>query len=90
MVHTGMQMAGQTYTKLNQLGYKVAAKTGTAQEKTTEPDHATIVSYAPYDDPQVAVAVAMPNGYSSSSAIEVAAEVYKIYYGADEAENDKN
>ena len=90
MVHTGMQMAGQTYTELNQLGYKVAAKTGTAQEKTTEPDHATIVSYAPYDDPQVAVAVAMPNGYSSSSAIEVAAEVYKIYYGADEAENDKN
>ena len=90
LVHTGMQMAGETYAKLNQLGYKIAAKTGTAQERTTEPDHATIISFAPYDNPEVAVAVVMPNGYASSSAIETAANVYKSYYGADEADKEAN
>ncbi len=89
-VHYGLQLAGQSYSVINTLPYKIAAKTGTAQERTTEPDHATIVSYAPYDNPEVAVAIMLPNGYSSSSTILTAADIYRIYYGADEEATTQN
>ena len=80
-VHTGMQLAASTYTAVNALNLKIAAKTGTAQEKTTSPDHAQMISYAPYDNPEVCVAVTIQNGYTSSNAIALTSEIYKYYYG---------
>ena len=47
----------------------IAAKTGTAQERTTDPDHATLISYAPYDNPQYCMAVRIQNGYASGNAV---------------------
>ena len=41
---------------------KVAAKTGTAQHATGAAPHAWFISFAPADDPQVAVAVVVENG----------------------------
>lgn len=82
-VHTGMQLAGSTYSAVNALNLKIAAKTGTAQEKTTSPDHAQMISYAPYDNPEVCVAVTIQNGYTSSNAIALSAEIYKCYYGVE-------
>ena len=38
-------------------GVRVAAKTGTAQSTSSRPPYAWFVSFAPADDPQVAVAV---------------------------------
>lgn len=80
-VHSGMQMAGASYSALSSLNLSIAAKSGTAQENLKEPDHSLLVSYAPYNDPEIAVAVAIPHGYSSSTSINLMAEVYKIYYG---------
>lgn len=80
-VHTGMQLAGASYSGVNRLNLKIAAKTGTAQEKKTSPDHAQMISYAPYDNPQVCVAVTIQNGYTSSNAIALSADIYKAYYG---------
>lgn len=38
-VHEGMTLAGDSYTGISKLGMKIAAKSGTAQENTKEPDH---------------------------------------------------
>ncbi|MDO5381830.1 MAG: penicillin-binding transpeptidase domain-containing protein [Eubacteriales bacterium] len=80
-VHEGMLMATDTYSSVSKLKLKIAAKSGTAQEKTTEPDHALFISYAPYDDPQLCSAVRIQNGYSATTAAELTGDIYKIYYG---------
>ena len=63
------------------LGLKIAAKSGTAQENTNEPDHSLLVTYSPYDDPQICVSVCIQHGYSSTTSMDLTADVYKIYYG---------
>ncbi len=77
----GMQNAGNSYPKLSSTGYKIAAKSGTAQESTTKPDHATLIAYAPYDNPEVSMSIVVQNGYTSAYSIEIGAEVMKLYYG---------
>ena len=62
-------------------GMKVAGKTGTAQENKKRPNHALFISYAPYDNPQIAMAVSIPNGYSGSQASELTAKVLNLYFG---------
>ena len=47
----------------------VAGKTGTAQESKSRPSHALFICYAPYDDPTIAMAIRIGNGYSSTNAI---------------------
>ncbi len=48
-------------------GVQVAGKTGTAQTGNDEAPHAWFTSFAPADDPQVAVAVVVENGGSAGS-----------------------
>lgn len=62
------------------LGVKVAGKTGTAQENKTRPNHALFVSYAPYDKPDIAMTVVVPNGYTSTNAAEIARDIYKYSF----------
>ncbi|WP_167956491.1 penicillin-binding transpeptidase domain-containing protein [Anaerosporobacter faecicola] len=62
---------------------EIAGKTGTAQQDKKKPNHALFVSYAPFDDPEISVTVAIPNGYTSSNAAELARDVYKYYYKQD-------
>ncbi len=47
-----------------QIGMKIAAKSGTAQENTKEPDHSLLVTYSPYDNPEICVSVCIQHGYS--------------------------
>ncbi|MFV0342014.1 MAG: peptidoglycan D,D-transpeptidase FtsI family protein [Anaerocolumna sp.] len=60
--------------------YTVAGKTGTAQESKSRGNHALFVSYAPYDKPEIAVTVVIPNGYASSNAVELSKDVYGYYF----------
>ncbi|MGJ7439521.1 peptidoglycan D,D-transpeptidase FtsI family protein [Aquipuribacter sp. MA13-6] len=48
-------------------GVQVAGKTGTAQTGNDQAPHAWFTSFAPADDPQVAVAVVVENGGSAGS-----------------------
>lgn len=59
----------------------VAGKTGSAQENLNRGDHAWFVGFAPYDDPQIAVAVAIPYGYSSNYPAEVFRDIVAEYFG---------
>ena len=83
-VHSGMNMAAGTYTALSSLHMSIAAKTGTAQERTTDPDHATLISYAPYDNPEYCMAVRIQNGYAASNAVTLGAEIYKMLFNINE------
>ena len=61
---------------------QIAGKTGTAEEVKTRGNHGEFISYAPYDDPEVAVTVVMPFSYSSGNSARLARRVYDYYYGA--------
>ena len=58
-----------------------AGKTGTAEVGTGREDNAMYVGYAPYDNPQMAIAVVVENGgYGGVAAIPIAHEVYKVFF----------
>lgn len=58
-----------------------AGKTGTA-EVPGQPDNALYVGFGPVNDPQIAVAVVVENGgFGAVSAVPIAHEIYKAYFG---------
>ncbi|MFO7847167.1 MAG: penicillin-binding protein 2 [Balneolaceae bacterium] len=60
-----------------------AGKTGTSQNPHGE-DHGWFIAFAPYDDPQIAIAVLTENsGYGSISAAPVASLMIEQYLGGD-------
>ena len=77
----GMQQAGSNYKFIKDLKYKIAAKSGTAQENAHKPDHATLIAYAPYDNPEISMSVVIQYGYTSDYSIKIGSEVARFYYG---------
>lgn len=60
-------------------GVPSAGKTGTAQNPHGE-DHSLFIMFAPYDDPEVAIAVAVENaGYGGSAAAPIASLMAEQY-----------
>ena len=80
-VQTGMKMVVDDLSVFDDVETEVAGKTGTAQESTSHPSHALFVCYAPYDDPEMAMAVRIPYGYTSGNAAEAAAYIIRYYFG---------
>lgn len=85
-VHTGMRNVvriehnADIFSELNRSSLELSGKTGTAQQSKTHPDHGLFVGFAPSSDPDVAFAIRIANGYSSSRAAEVGRDVMKYYY----------
>lgn len=87
LVHQGMLGVAKNNVYLSHLGVSVAGKTGTAQEDMSRPSHALFVGFAPYDNPEIGVAVRIGNGYASANAVEVAKDILRYKYNlADESE----
>ncbi|HKM39438.1 MAG TPA: penicillin-binding protein 2 [bacterium] len=64
----------------------VAGKTGTAQNPHGA-DHAWFVAFAPYEDPEIAIAVLIEKGgHGSSAAAPVGREILAAYFGLSEPE----
>jgi penicillin-binding protein 2 len=60
---------------------RVAGKTGTAQNPQGD-DHAWFVSFAPVDNPQLAVAVIVENGgHGGTAAVPIARQIYETAFG---------
>lgn len=84
-VKRGMIMLGETYTPFRNLPYKVACKTGTAQVKkkidgeTVVITNGFMISYAPAENPQIAVVIAIENATSAGLASYVS-EAYEAYF----------
>ena len=91
-VHTGMRRVisdGSARKIFSDLEVDIAGKTGTAEEIKNghRVNHAFFVSFAPYQNPEIAVTVNIPYGYSSSNAAMVAKNVYRFYYGYTDLES---
>ena len=86
-VQAGMRMVAEKTTSLNSLGITMAGKTGTAQQSKSHPNHALFVGYAPFEQPEIAMAVRIANGYTSGNAADLGADILKYYFHlADEEE----
>lgn len=79
-IHNGMRMVVQNNTAFMDFDYPVAGKTGTAQQVSTRPDHGLFIGYAPFDDPQLAVAVRIAFGYSSGNAAATARNFFSYAF----------
>ncbi|MDR0618210.1 MAG: penicillin-binding protein 2 [Endomicrobium sp.] len=62
-------------------GIKISGKTGTAQFPHQK-DHAWFISYAPSQDPEIAMAVIVENGGGGGlNAVPIAKKIYETYFG---------
>lgn len=86
VVNTSANSLNKLYGDLGP-GIMVAGKTGTAQVSLTHPSHALFISFAPYSNPSVCVAVVLPNGYASANAAKLAREVYGLYFNEENKED---
>ena len=77
--HSGMREVVSTMDRFQGFDIPVAGKTGTAQQ-TGHANHGLFVGYAPYDDPEITIAVRIANGYSSHNAATAARNVISYYY----------
>ena len=86
-IHNGMRRVVQTHGEFSNLGMEVSGKTGTAEESPTRPNHGLFIGYAPADDPEVALAIRIPHGYSSGNACLAANDIFKYIF---ELTDEKN
>lgn len=93
-VHQGMRLVvtnGACRNNFGLLDVAVACKTGTSQvEKNIDGTSKVYtngfnISFAPYDDPEIAIAVAVEGAKAGSSCAPVACDIYNYYF-----ENIKN
>lgn len=78
------------------LPVEAAAKTGTSQVihvfngQTIEGNNGFLITYAPYDDPQIAIAIVVETADTGATTAVVAADIYDYYFsakGVDSAQN---
>ncbi len=89
LVHQGMRLVvtnGSCRNNFGKLDIAVACKTGTSQvDKTINGVKKTYtngfnISFAPYDDPEIAVAVAIEGATSGGTCATVACDIYNYYF----------
>jgi penicillin-binding protein 2 len=82
IVREGMRktVTDGTAQMLNTLPYPVAGKTGTAQFGTGDKTHGWFVSFAPYDDPKIAMVVLVEGQEGESyNAVPITEDIYQWY-----------
>jgi penicillin-binding protein 2 len=86
VVREGMRqtITSGTAQTLKDVPVAVAGKTGTAQYGSQDKTHAWFISFAPFDDPKIAMVVLVEGGGEGhSSAVPVTKEVYDWYFSRD-------
>lgn len=79
----GMRLAateGSARTYLENYPVSVCAKTGTAQHGSGGSDNASLVVFAPMDDPQIAIAIYVEKGAQGGNLGSVAVDILDHYY----------
>ena len=71
----------EAFETLEENGIRVGAKTGSAQVTGQENANGLFVCFAPYDDPQVAICVAVEKGGSGAATAVIAAHMLEYYFG---------
>ena len=82
-VHKGMgRVVDETspFMALKEKNFKMAGKTGTAQQSSVHPDHGLFVGFAPLEDTEIAMAIRISNGYSSTYCAGLGCEFAQYYF----------
>lgn len=79
-IQQGMNAYAMNSTAINDIGISSAGKTGTAEQSVNHPNHALFIGYAPFENPEIALAVRIVNGYTSANTASIAADIYKYYF----------
>ncbi|MCI8404217.1 MAG: hypothetical protein HFE49_04870 [Clostridia bacterium] len=69
-------------------GVQVGGKTGTAQLGNGS-NNAVFIAYAPFDDPQIAVAVVLEHGVRGTNAAQVAKDIFDKYFNLNADQSPK-
>lgn len=85
-IHSGMRQVVESKEYFGSLAVNIAGKTGTAEQTRSRPSHALFVCYAPYEQPEIAVATRIPFGYSSDYAAQATRDIILYYFGLAEEE----
>ena len=80
IINNGLKAVIDSKMEFRDFGVAVAGKTGTAQASRTSPSHALFICYAPYENPRIAMAVRIGNGYSSINAMLTAKDIMSYYF----------
>ncbi len=79
-----------TATHIRSDEFKIAGKTGTAQNPHGK-DHALFIGFAPYENPKIAIAVVVENvGYGGTHAAPIAKRVIESYLTKGKSRNQQN
>ena len=79
-VSAGMIRVVQTHNEFDDLSIQVAGKTGTAEVDYYTPNHGLFIGYAPAYDPQYAIAVRLPSGFTSGNACLAAHDIVQYIF----------
>ena len=82
-------ISGTAATMFSHYGIPIAAKTGTAVQ-TPHSDNVTFIAFAPYDHPQIALAVVLEHGATSLYSNSVAKDVLDAYFYGKTVDKDGN
>lgn len=80
VIQEGMHEVALDTNAFQSLNLTLAGKTGTAQQSLRHPNHALFVGYAPYENPEIAIALRITNGYTSANAAAMAADIFRYYF----------
>lgn len=79
-IHLGMRQVIENNAYYKDMEVNVAGKTGTAEENKRRANHALFVCYAPYEEPEIAIATRIAYGYTSSYAARTTKDVLQYYF----------
>lgn len=83
-IQEGMRRVAADKSYFKEVPFAVAGKTGTAQQSKANPDHGLFVSFAPYNNPEIAIATRIANGYTSDYAANATKDVIKYYFNVED------
>ena len=83
MKNVTSETGGTAYSTFKNSNVTVGGKTGSAQAGNKT--HAWFVGFAPFEDPEIAVAVIIENGAHGGYSAQVAKDIFDSYFYEDEA-----
>ena len=87
-VKAGMLKMAQSNRAFQALPFQAGAKTGSAQISAQTESNAVFVCFAPFDDPEIAVAVVVEHGGSGGELASIAADILSYYFSFQESREE--
>ena len=79
-LNRGGALVGTAHKVFGDYPIEVCAKTGTAQHGGDGSDNASLVCYAPADNPQIAIAIYVEKGGHGGNLGNIATEIFDVYF----------